>query len=102
MAVERLVLKKGSPVELLPRSAPVLRLQSELIQSYGLDMERVGEEPNCRLRILPRGVEGGVGWGEVGGVRSDGEEEKEGEDAMVESDTGAGMSVNRLPVLEDF
>jgi stage III sporulation protein SpoIIIAA len=53
IAVEQVVLAKGQPVELLPRSAKVRRLQHELIEHYRLKATSFGEEPNRRLRIYP-------------------------------------------------
>ncbi|MBD2256520.1 R3H domain-containing nucleic acid-binding protein [Pseudanabaena sp. FACHB-2040] len=53
IAVEQVVIPKGQPVELLPRSAKVRRLQHELIEHYQLKATSFGEEPNRRLRIYP-------------------------------------------------
>lgn len=53
MAIEQVVIPKGEPVELLPRPPNILRLQVDLIREYQLRSERVGKEPNIRLRILP-------------------------------------------------
>lgn len=53
LAVEQVVLPTGQPVELLPRSEKVRRMQYELIEHYRLQCDTFGEEPNCRLRIYP-------------------------------------------------
>jgi stage III sporulation protein SpoIIIAA len=53
LAVERIVLPKGQPVELLPRSAIVRKMQHELVEHYHLKSSSFGEEPNRRLRIYP-------------------------------------------------
>ncbi len=53
LAVEQIVLPKGQPVELLPRSAQVRKMQHELIEHYRLNSQSFGEEPNRRLRIYP-------------------------------------------------
>ncbi|UZQ52851.1 AAA family ATPase [Trichothermofontia sichuanensis B231] len=53
LAVEQIVLPKGQPVELLPRSAKVRRMQHELVEHYHLKSASFGEEPNRRLRIYP-------------------------------------------------
>lgn len=53
LAVEQIVLPKGQPVELLPRSADVRRMQHELVEHYHLKSRSFGEEPNRRLRIYP-------------------------------------------------
>ncbi len=53
LAVEQIVIPKGQPVELLPRSADVRRMQHELVEHYHLKSCSFGEEPNRRLRIYP-------------------------------------------------
>ncbi|MGB7415521.1 MAG: R3H domain-containing nucleic acid-binding protein [Thermosynechococcaceae cyanobacterium] len=53
LAVEQIVIPKGQPVELLPRSALVRKMQHELIEHYRLQSRSFGEEPNRRLRIYP-------------------------------------------------
>lgn len=53
LAVEQIVLPKGQPVELLPRSPKVRKMQHELIEHYRLQSDSFGEEPNRRLRIYP-------------------------------------------------
>ncbi len=53
LAVEQIVLPKGQPVELLPRSAKVRKMQHELVEHYRLKSTSFGEEPNRRLRIYP-------------------------------------------------
>jgi hypothetical protein len=53
LAVEQIVIPKGQPVELLPRSANVRRMQHELIEHYRLTSRSFGDEPNRRLRIYP-------------------------------------------------
>ncbi|HEY9629012.1 MAG TPA: R3H domain-containing nucleic acid-binding protein [Coleofasciculaceae cyanobacterium] len=53
LAVEQIVLPKGQPVELLPRSAKVRKMQHELVEHYRLKSSSFGEEPNRRLRIYP-------------------------------------------------
>jgi hypothetical protein len=53
LAVEQIVIPKGQPVELLPRSAHVRKMQHELVEHYRLKSHSFGEEPNRRLRIYP-------------------------------------------------
>jgi hypothetical protein len=53
LAVEQIVLPKGQPVELLPRSSTIRRMQHELVEHYQLRSESYGSEPNRRLRIFP-------------------------------------------------
>lgn len=53
LAVEQIVIPKGQPVELLPRSSKVRKMQHELVEHYRLRSDSFGEEPNRRLRIYP-------------------------------------------------
>ncbi|HEY9695922.1 MAG TPA: R3H domain-containing nucleic acid-binding protein [Trichocoleus sp.] len=53
LAVERVVIPKQQPVELLPRSSWLRKLQHELVERYRLNSHSVGEEPDRRLRIYP-------------------------------------------------
>lgn len=53
LAVEHIVIPKGQPVELLPRSAKVRKMQHELVEHYRLKSNSFGDEPNRRLRIYP-------------------------------------------------
>ncbi len=53
LAVEQVVIPKGQPVELLPRSAQVRKLQHEFVEHYRLKSNSFGAEPNRRLRIYP-------------------------------------------------
>lgn len=53
LAVEQIVIPKGQPVELLPRSATVRKMQHELVEHYRLRSSSFGDEPNRRLRIYP-------------------------------------------------
>jgi stage III sporulation protein SpoIIIAA len=53
LAVEQIVIPQGQPVELLPRSAKVRKMQHELIEHYRLKSDSFGDEPTRRLRIYP-------------------------------------------------
>ena len=53
LAVEQLVLPQGQPVELLPRSERVRRLQAELAAHYRLRSADFGRGPERRLRVFP-------------------------------------------------
>jgi hypothetical protein len=53
LAVEQIVIPTGQPVELLPRSPKVRKMQHELVEHYRLHSDSFGEEPNRRLRIYP-------------------------------------------------
>ncbi|CAL5196809.1 unnamed protein product [Lathyrus oleraceus] len=54
MAIEHVVIPKGEPVDLLPRSYQVVSLQLELVRSYQLEARRIrGESDVHYLRIMP-------------------------------------------------
>jgi stage III sporulation protein SpoIIIAA len=53
LAVEQIVIPKGQPVELLPRSAKVRKMQHELVEHYRLRSDSFGDEPHRRIRIYP-------------------------------------------------
>jgi stage III sporulation protein SpoIIIAA len=53
LAVEQIVIPKSQPVELLPRSSTIRRMQHELVEHYHLRSNSFGAEPNRRLRIYP-------------------------------------------------
>ncbi|RZC74294.1 hypothetical protein C5167_049774 [Papaver somniferum] len=53
LAIEQVVIPKGEPVELLPRTFHIMSLQMNLALEYQLLSERVGKEPNAHVRILP-------------------------------------------------
>lgn len=53
LAVEQIVIPKGQPVELLPRSPKLRKMQHELVEHYRLKSDSFGDEPNRRLRIYP-------------------------------------------------
>jgi stage III sporulation protein SpoIIIAA len=53
LAVEQVVLPQGRPVELLPRSEPVRRMQAELVNHYRLRSAVFGRGQQQRLRVFP-------------------------------------------------
>mgnify|MGYP001052343554 FL=1 len=53
LAVEQIVIPKSQPVELLPRSPKIRKMQHELAEHYHLKSLSFGDEPNRRLRIYP-------------------------------------------------
>jgi stage III sporulation protein SpoIIIAA len=53
LAVEQVVLPQGRPVELLPRSERVRRLQAELAARYRLRSAEFGRGSEQRLRVFP-------------------------------------------------
>jgi len=52
LAIEQVVIPKGVSVQLLPRPAS-LSSQVDLVESFSLKWEVVGQEPNSHVRILP-------------------------------------------------
>ncbi|MDC3011479.1 AAA family ATPase, partial [Synechococcus sp. AH-736-G21] len=54
LAVEQVVMPQGRPVELLPRSERVLRMQADLVSRYRLRSDVFGEAEMSRLRVFPR------------------------------------------------
>ncbi|MCX5949967.1 MAG: AAA family ATPase, partial [Cyanobacteria bacterium] len=53
LAVERVVLPEGRPVELLPRSERVRQMQAELVGRYRLRCAVFGRGNQQRLRVFP-------------------------------------------------
>ena len=53
LAVERVVLPQGRPVELQPRSERVRQMQAELVGRYRLRSAVFGRGPLQRLRVFP-------------------------------------------------
>ncbi|MCP9846126.1 AAA family ATPase [Synechococcus sp. Lug-A] len=54
LAVEQVVVPRGCPVELLPRSARVRQIQAEQVRRYGLRCAEFGSGGELRLRVFPR------------------------------------------------
>ncbi|CAL5046101.1 unnamed protein product [Urochloa decumbens] len=53
LAIEQVVIPKGESVQLLPRPPSIISSQVDLIESFSLKWEVVGQEPNSHVRILP-------------------------------------------------
>jgi len=53
LAIEQVVIPKGESVQLLPRPASIISSQVDLVESFSLKWEVVGQEPNSHVRILP-------------------------------------------------
>jgi len=53
LAIERVVLPEGRPVELLPRSERVRQMQAELVGRYRLRCAVFGKGNQQRLRVFP-------------------------------------------------
>ncbi|KAK8970484.1 hypothetical protein KSP40_PGU021737 [Platanthera guangdongensis] len=56
-AIEHVVISTREAVQLLPRSPQILSAQIKLIESYKLKWEKICQEPNISLRILPDHLE---------------------------------------------
>lgn len=53
LAIEQVVIPKGESVQLLPRPSSIISSQVDLIESFSLQWEVIGQEPNAYVRILP-------------------------------------------------
>nr|CAB3467054.1 unnamed protein product [Digitaria exilis] len=53
LAIEQVVIPKVESVRLLPRPPSIISSQVDLVESFSLKWEVVGQEPNSHLRILP-------------------------------------------------
>ena len=53
LAVEKVVLPYGRPVELLPRSEQVRQMQVDLVTRYRLSSDVFGQAEQQRLRVYP-------------------------------------------------
>ena len=49
-------MKTGQVIELAPHTAPIRRLQHEIVEKYQLKSQSLGDEPNRRVAIFPLGV----------------------------------------------
>ncbi|KAB5521291.1 hypothetical protein DKX38_025610 [Salix brachista] len=99
IAVMQVVIPKGEPVELLPRSSHIMSLQIDFIQKYQLETERIGTEPEARLRILPYQTRFDANSKFIETVGTD-----SGVDNFLSAtgDTnGSPLSTDRLPLLPD-
>ncbi|KAL1194101.1 Protein SEEDLING PLASTID DEVELOPMENT 1 [Cardamine amara subsp. amara] len=102
LAIERIVIPKKEPVDLLPRPTQIVSLQGNLVKKYNLRSERQWRGAEMYLRILPYGTEV---------IREDDdnegecEEENRGELDELSSATGESngwpYSIDRLPLLPD-
>ncbi|CAD6337640.1 unnamed protein product [Miscanthus lutarioriparius] len=53
LAIEQVVIPKGESVQLLPRPSSIISSQVDLVESFSLQWEVIGQEPNAYVRILP-------------------------------------------------
>ncbi|XP_058211125.1 protein SEEDLING PLASTID DEVELOPMENT 1 [Rhododendron vialii] len=99
VAIERVVIPKGQPVELLPRPPNIILLQKDLVRQYKLHSKKIGTEPDEHLRIFPFQNAGDEDGDSSGGDDADGEFN---EFSSLNSDlNGSPYIVNRLPLLPD-
>lgn len=54
LAIEQVVIPKGESVQLLPRPSSIISSQVDLIESFKLKWEVIGQDPNAYLKILPQ------------------------------------------------
>ncbi|KAH0707143.1 hypothetical protein KY289_012219 [Solanum tuberosum] len=92
--MERVVIPKGEPVELLPRPTNIILLQKDLVRKYKLKSERIGTGTDLRLQILPF-----TSASDEDGHDSDGVDELLFR-PNAESN-GSAYTVNRLPLLPE-
>ncbi|BAF18766.1 protein SEEDLING PLASTID DEVELOPMENT 1 [Oryza sativa Japonica Group] len=97
LAIEQVVIPKGESVQLLPRPPSIIASQVDLVESFKLKWESIGQEPNACLRILPQFV----------GVEEGGKSVKqEAATELTDSDNSDDMDykqngVSRLPFLPE-
>lgn len=94
LAIEQIVIPRGEPVELLPRSSTIISLQMDFIKKYQLQSEKIGKEPNVRLRILP------LHASETEVIAH--EEGMADNFSSIDDLNGSHNSVARLPLLSDW
>lgn len=99
LAIEHTVIPKGEPVELLPRSSNIMLLQKDLIRKYKLKSERLGEEPDVHLRILP--YQSTVDEERGNGERNNTGSEPETLIGSISETNGSVYTVDKLPRLPD-
>ncbi|KAK4344061.1 hypothetical protein RND71_037155 [Anisodus tanguticus] len=100
IAMERVVIPKGEPVELLPRPSNIILLQKDLIRKYKLKSERIGTGMDLRLRILPFSNASDEDNHDSEGV----DDESEVDELLFRPNAdsnGSAYTVNRLPLLPE-
>ncbi|XP_015169672.1 uncharacterized protein ycf45 isoform X2 [Solanum tuberosum] len=100
IAMERVVIPKGEPVELLPRPTNIILLQKDLVRKYKLKSERIGTGTDLRLQILPF-----TSASDEDGHDSDGVDDESEVDELLfrpnAESNGSAYTVNRLPLLPE-
>ncbi|KAF6176116.1 hypothetical protein GIB67_000210 [Kingdonia uniflora] len=87
LAIEQIVIPKGQPADLLPRSLQVISLQMDLINKYNLQCEKVRNKSKVSLCILP--------------LQSDVADNSTDDTNNTNGIEDSVYSVDRLPVLPD-
>lgn len=93
LAIEQIVIPRGKPVELLPRSSSIISLQMNFIKKYQLQSEKIGKEPNVQLRILPL---------HASETESIAHEEMIDDLSNMDDLNGSHSSATKLPLLSDW
>lgn len=96
MAIENVVIPKGEPVDLLPRSSYILSLQLDFVQKYQLEARKISRESDVHLRILP--MHNRTDKESSNTETSDAENSGLGDFA---ASNGSPYSVDRLPLLPE-
>lgn len=100
IAMERVVIPKGKPVELLPRASNIILLQKDLVRKYKLKSERIGTGTDIKLRILPFDSASDEDSHDSEVV----DDESEVDELLFRPNTesnGSAYTVNRLPLLPE-
>ncbi|KAG8076771.1 hypothetical protein GUJ93_ZPchr0006g42899 [Zizania palustris] len=97
LAIEQVVIPKGESVQLLPRPPNIISSQVDLVESFKLKWEAIGQEPNACLRILPQFVGMEEGSMTVKQEAATGLTDSDSSDEMDYTQDG----IRRLPFLPD-
>ncbi|CAM8906362.1 unnamed protein product [Rhodiola kirilowii] len=106
VAIEQVVIPKGEPADLLPRTSSIISLQIALIRKYNLQWDKVDGEPNAQIRILPflakLNIEDKPSEDDYGDdhVNED-DQSNELNGALSDTNGSAAFVVERLPFLPD-
>ncbi|KAF4348634.1 protein SEEDLING PLASTID DEVELOPMENT 1 [Cannabis sativa] len=105
LAIEQVVIPKGEPVELLPRSPRIMSLQLDLIRKYQLEAEQIGSGTDTQLRILPFGAQT-TEFEEENGEQNPIFDDDDDVGEFVDDDDGGNSNgspylVDRLPLLPE-
>ncbi|XP_062093286.1 protein SEEDLING PLASTID DEVELOPMENT 1 [Humulus lupulus] len=101
LAIEQVVIPKGEPVELLPRSPRIISLQFDLIRKYQLEAEQIGSGAETQLRILPFGQT--IEFEEENGEQNSISDDDDADDFVDDNgnSNGSPYLADRLPLLPE-